>query len=365
MKVLFIFGTRPEAIKLAPVINKFKINIDVKICVTGQHRQMLDQVLGVFNIKPDFDLNLMTTNQSLAELTSKLLISINKILVSQNFDFVIVQGDTTTAMVGAMAAFYNKIRILHIEAGLRTNNIYSPFPEEINRQIISKITFLNFAPTESNKLNLLNEGIDEKSVFVTGNTGIDSLNWVLKNTNINLNIFPFDIFSEKYILITGHRRENFGEGFVNICEAIKRLANKYPNIKIIYPVHLNPNVQKPVNDILSDIKNVYLIEPLDYVSFAHLMNNSFFIITDSGGVQEEAPCLGKPILVMRESTERIESNSDGFGPFLVGTDQNKILFFSEKLICDTDFYNNSAKKSFHYGEGNAADLIFEHLNKYL
>ncbi len=359
MKILFVFGTRPEAIKLAPLINRFKKSIDVKICVTGQHRQMLDQVLGVFNITPDYDLNLMTANQSLSELSAKLLCAINNLLIKEHFDFVVVQGDTTTAMVGALAAFYNKIKVLHVEAGLRTNNIYSPFPEEINRQIISKISSLNFAPTETNKLNLINEGINEKSIFVTGNTGIDSLMWVLENTNSHIDKIPFDIKKEKFILVTGHRRENFGEGFINICEAIKSLAFKYPEIKIIYPVHLNPNVQEPVNKILSDISNVFLIEPLDYVSFAHLMDNSFFIITDSGGVQEEAPCLGKPILVMRESTERVESSNNG--SYLVGTDKGKILFFSDKLLSDNNFYNTASIKSFPYGKGNASELIFNSL----
>jgi UDP-N-acetylglucosamine 2-epimerase (non-hydrolysing) len=360
MKVLFIFGTRPEAIKLAPLINYFKSKIDVRICVTGQHRKMLDQVLEVFNITPEYDLNLMTTNQSLSELSSKLLNSINNILSKERFDYVIVQGDTTTAMIGALASFYNKINVLHIEAGLRTNNIYSPFPEEINRQIISKISFLNFAPTESNKLNLINEGVSDKKIFVTGNTGIDSLIWVLDNSVLNINDFPFDITKEKYVLITGHRRENFGNGFINICEAIKSLAFKYPDIKFIYPVHLNPNVQEPVNQILSNIPNVFLIDPLDYVSFAHLMNNSLFIITDSGGVQEEAPCLGKPILVMRESTERIESTNNS-GPYLVGTDVKKILLYSEKLICDSSFYKAASIKSFPYGKGDASELIYNYL----
>jgi UDP-N-acetylglucosamine 2-epimerase (non-hydrolysing) len=284
MKVLFLFGTRPEAIKLAPLINYFKSKFDVKICVTGQHRKMLDQVLEVFNITPDYDLNLMTSNQTLSELSSKLLISINNILSKEHFDYVVVQGDTTTAMVGALASFYNKIKVLHVEAGLRTNNIYSPFPEEVNRQIISNISFLNFAPTESNKLNLINEGISDKKIFVTGNTGIDSLIWVLDNSKLDINDFPFDITKEKYILITGHRRENFGDGFINICKAIKSLAFKYPDIKFIYPVHLNPNVQDPVNLILSDIPNIFLINPLDYVSFAHLMNNSFFISYNSSKI---------------------------------------------------------------------------------
>ena len=362
MRVLFIFGTRPEAIKLAPLINKFKSSFDVKICVTGQHRKMLDQVLGVFDIIPDYDLNLMTSNQSLSELSSKLLNSINSILSKDFFDYVVVQGDTTTAMVGALASFYNKINVLHIEAGLRTNNIYSPFPEEINRQIISKISFLNFAPTESNKLNLIKEGVSEKNIFITGNTGIDSLMWVLENTRLNIDEFPFDITKEKYILVTGHRRENFGEGFINICEAIKSLAYKYPNIKIIYPVHLNPNVQEPVNQILSNVPNIFLVDPLDYVSFAHLMNNSYFIITDSGGVQEEAPCLGKPILVMRESTERIES-IDNNGPYLVGTDRNKIFYYSDKLINDNNFYETASVKCFPYGKGDSSELIYNCLKK--
>jgi UDP-N-acetylglucosamine 2-epimerase (non-hydrolysing) len=361
MKVLFIFGTRPEAIKLAPLINTFKKSINVKICVTGQHRHMLDQVLEVFNITPDYDLNLMTTNQSLPELSAKLLIAINNILFIERFDFVIVQGDTTTAMIGALASFYNKTKVLHVEAGLRTNNIYSPFPEEVNRQIISKISFLNFAPTEGDKSNLIKEGVNEKSIFITGNTGIDSLMWVIENTKPNIDKIPFDIKKEKYILVTGHRRENFGDGFINICEAIKSLAFKYPDIKIIYPVHLNPNVQEPVNKILSDVTNVFLIEPLDYVSFAHLMDNSLFIITDSGGVQEEAPCLGKPILVMRESTERLESTSNN-GPYLVGTDKNKILFFSEKLLSDNNFYKIASSKSFPYGKGDASQLIYNILN---
>jgi UDP-N-acetylglucosamine 2-epimerase (non-hydrolysing) len=357
MRVLFILGTRPEAIKLAPLIKKFKTTFDVKVCVTGQHREMLDQVLKVFDLSPDYDLNLMTSNQSLSELSSKLLISIESVIKEDSFDYVIVQGDTTTAMLGSLVAFYNKVRVIHIEAGLRTKNIYSPFPEEINRQVISRISYFNFAPTENNKINLINEGIDDKSIFVTGNTGIDSLLWVLNHTKFDSKILPFDILNEKYILITGHRRENFGNGFINICNAIKRLANKYPEIKIVYPVHLNPNVQEPVNQILSKIENIYLIKPLDYVNFSHLMNNSFFIITDSGGIQEEAPCLGKPILVMRDSTERAESISEA-GPFLVGTDQEKIIFHSDKLISDNIFYKNASKRTFNYGEGNSSELIY-------
>ena len=361
INILFIFGTRPEAIKLAPVIKELKKEkiFEVKICVTAQHRQMLDQTLEIFEIKSDFDLNIMKNNQDLYDLTSNILIGLNEIFKDYQPDLVFVHGDTTTTLVASLASYYKKIPIAHIEAGLRTNNIYSPFPEEINRQLTSRLSKYHFAPTETSKNNLIKEGIDEKTIFITGNTVIDALLYVVKKVESKEVIIDgYKITNRKIVLITGHRRENFGEGFLNICEAIKELALKHEYIDFVYPVHLNPNVQKPVFELLSGIANVYLIKPLDYEQFVYLMNKSYIIITDSGGVQEEAPSLGKPVLVMRNTTERPEAVKAGTVK-LVGTDKEKIYKEVNNLITNKNTYEQMSKAINPYGDGNASKRINE------
>jgi len=360
-KCLFIFGTRPEAIKMAPVIKKFKNSklIDVKICVTAQHRQMLDQVLNLFEIVPDYDLNIMKENQDLYDITSNVLLSIKDVLKKERPVIVFVQGDTTTAFAASLASFYQKIPVAHIEAGLRTYNIYSPFPEEINRQLISRIATFHFAPTNRARDNLIKEGIDESKIYVTGNTVIDALLEVVKKIkNKNIKIKGYNITDRKYILVTGHRRENFGNSFKNICNALKEIALNNPNIDIVYPVHLNPNVQKPVFEILSNIPNVYLIEPLDYESFVYLMYNSYIILTDSGGIQEEAPSLGKPVLVMRDTTERPEAVEAGTVK-LVGTNKEKIVKEVESLLHNKSEYEKMSRARNPYGDGKASLRILE------
>jgi UDP-N-acetylglucosamine 2-epimerase (non-hydrolysing) len=367
IKLLVVFGTRPEAIKMAPIIKELEKNEFLKpiICVTAQHREMLDQVLDLFGIKPDYDLNLMTDNQTLADLTSKIISKITEIIILESPDLVLVQGDTTTTFVSSLAAFYQRIRIAHIEAGLRTNNKYSPFPEEINRRLTSHIADIHFAPTEEARNNLVKEGIFKKSIFVTGNTVIDALKWVVSKQKkesekwqdffiLNYNI----TFSNctKTVLVTGHRRESFGQGFKNICSALSILAEDKPTIQIVYPVHLNPNVQKPVYSILGNIKNIHLISPLDYEPFVFLMNKSHLILTDSGGIQEEAPSLGKPVLVMRDITERPEGIEAGTAK-MVGTDSKTIVSETEKLLYDKVEYEKMAKSINPYGDGNAAKII--------
>jgi len=359
MNLLFIFGTRPEAIKLAPLIKICSLHFNVKSCLTGQHREMVRHVLDVFEIEVDYNLDIMTHGQTLSSLSSKLMSNLDLILESDCFDYIIIQGDTTSAFIGALSAFYHKVKVLHVEAGLRTNDIYSPYPEELNRLLISKIAHFHFAPLEINRLNLVSEKIDVNRIVVTGNTGIDALLWVLRNKVPDYE-FPFDIIKENYVLITGHRRENFGQGFNNICTALRTLALNNLDLKFVYPVHLNPNVQAPVQSILSDVSNIFLIDPLDYVSFCHLMNNSMFIITDSGGVQEEAPCLGKPLLVMRETTERL-SSSDLKSTFLVGTDVERIVSSAQQLIDDATQYKKLAIPSFPYGDGRASERITDFL----
>ncbi|MCR8679884.1 MULTISPECIES: non-hydrolyzing UDP-N-acetylglucosamine 2-epimerase, partial [Campylobacter] len=316
-KILVIFGTRPEAIKMAPLVKKLSsiVEFETKVCVTAQHRQMLDQVLELFEIIPDYDLNIMKQNQNLLDITKTVLSGINDVLLDFSPDIVLVHGDTTTAAIASLAAFYNKVKVAHIEAGLRTNNLYSPYPEEANRQIVGVLANYHFAPTQIEKQNLIKENKLDKNIIVTGNTVIDALlfilNKILNNQTIKNDIlqsiknegFIYDK-NRKLILVTGHRRENFGDGFINICNALKDIALNNPNIDILYPVHLNPNVQVPVNNILSKIKNIYLINPLRYENFVYMMYLSHFIITDSGGIQEEAPSLGKPVLVMRDTTER-------------------------------------------------------------
>lgn len=371
-KVSLIFGTRPEAIKLAPVIAEMRSRekLDLSICVTAQHRQMLDQVLEVFNIDVDEDLNVMVPEQTLASLTSKLMIELDGYLARTKPDIVVVQGDTTTAMCGALASFYRKISIAHVEAGLRTGNIFSPWPEEANRLIVSRFAKWHFAPTETNRKNLLSEGVGDEQIFVTGNTVIDSLFKVaeaVRKCPPNISGLPGNSLSflgnARMVLITGHRRENFGTGFECICHAISDLANIYPEIHFIYPVHLNPNVRTPVENILGcgssgkkRLKNVHLIEPQNYLQFVALMDRSSIILTDSGGVQEEAPSLNKPVLVMRDTTERQEAVESG-AVALVGTNRCVIVDKVTCLLDDAIMYSAMIHKKNPFGDGHAAERI--------
>lgn len=363
-KISIVFGTRPEAIKLIPVILKLKevSEFDVNICVTAQHREMLDQVLEIFNIVPDTDLDLMKSNQTLSSLTSTIISSIDKYFEEYKPDVVIVQGDTTTVMSVSIAAFYRKIKVAHVEAGLRTFKKYSPFPEEMNRVITSRISEFHFAPTEISKNNLLKEGISEEDIHITGNTVIDTL--LLATQKVNESNPRIEGLTDSnslsklcpYVLITGHRRENFGDGFINICEAISSLAEKYSEYKFIYPVHLNPNVQKPVRELLSRRDNIILLEPQTYLPFISLMMNSQIILTDSGGVQEEGPSLGKPVLVMRDDTERPEAVTAGTVK-LVGTNKETIISEVSSLIDDEKKYKSMANAVNPYGDGFASDRI--------
>ena len=360
MKILIIFGTRPEAIKMAPLVLRLRQSLEVKVCVTGQHRQMLDQVLGLFQIVPDYDLNLMKPNQNLANLTAEVLNGVTQILQKIKFDWVLVQGDTTSTMAGAMAAFYQKVRVGHVEAGLRTYNLNSPFPEELNRQVTSKMARLHFAPTAENKQNLLKEGFSENNISITGNTVIDALLWVLEHSTPLDLALPIDLQQSRMILVTGHRRENFGEGFQQICEALQTIALQQPDVQIVYPVHLNPNVLEPVNRILSNLPNMHLLEPLEYPQFVHLMNQSALILTDSGGVQEEAPSLGKPVLVMRDTTERPEGVQAGTVK-LVGANQRTIVDETIRLLNDSEAYRKMAFAHNPYGDGTASNKIMDAL----
>ncbi len=367
-KVLLVFGTRPEAIKMAPLVKVFgqAKDIDSKVCVTAQHREMLDQVLDMFEIIPDYDLNLMKPGQDLYDITTNVLLGMKDVLSDYQPDVVLVHGDTTTTSATSLAAFYQKIKVGHVEAGLRTGDIYSPWPEEANRQITGVLASYHFAPTTTSRDNLLRENKNEADILVTGNTVIDALflaldkieNSVeLKNTIIKSISAQYKIDdSKRLILVTGHRRENFGQGFINICEALKTLAINNPDIDIVYPVHLNPNVQKPVKELLSDVSNVHLIEPLQYETFLYLMSKSYFIITDSGGVQEEAPSLGKPVLVMRDTTERPEALEAGTVK-LVGTNSEMIIKEAQKLLDDAVEYEKMSKAHNPYGDGKACEKI--------
>ena len=367
-KILFVFGTRPEAIKMAPVIKAFKDEkiFDTKVCVTGQHRQMLDQVLDIFDIKPDYDLNIMELGQDLFDITANVLSGMKNVLSEYSPDLVLVHGDTSTTSATAIAAFYQKIKVWHIEAGLRTGNIYSPWPEEVNRQISGVIANYHFAPTLTSMENLLKENKNKENILVTGNTVIDALFLVLdkiekdaklKNTILKSISDQYRFNSDKkIILVTGHRRENFGEGFTNICKALKKIADDNHDVDIVYPVHLNPNVQKPVKNILSNSKNIYLINPLSYENFIYLMSKSYFIITDSGGVQEEAPSLGKPVLVLRNTTERPEALEAGTVK-LVGTNFEAIVNESQKFLDDEKEYKKMSKAHNPYGDGSASKRI--------
>ena len=371
-KVLLVFGTRPEAIKMAPLVKAFEKEgtIESKVCVTAQHREMLDQVLEIFNIKPDYDLNLMKHGQDLYDITSNVLLGMKDVLNDFQPDVVLVHGDTTTTSATSLATFYQKIKVGHVEAGLRTGDIYSPWPEEANRQITGVLANYHFAPTKVSKKNLLKENKDSSTILVTGNTVIDALFLVLdkidkekdlkekiiKKINSQYRISEY----QKIILVTGHRRENFGEGFINICEALKEIAISNPHVDIVYPVHLNPNVQKPVKDILSDVSNVFLIKPLEYESFIYLMNKAYFIITDSGGVQEEAPSLGKPVLVMRDTTERPEAIEAGTVK-LVGTNKETIVKEANRLLNNLSEYEKMSKAHNPYGDGKACGRIIAFL----
>lgn len=369
-KISFVFGTRPEAIKLAPVILNFKQEklFNINVCVTAQHREMLDQILNIFQINPDVDLNLMKIDQTLSDLTAKAILELDKYFKSYKPDILFVQGDTTTVLAATLTAFYNNVKIAHIEAGLRTFDKRAPFPEEINRVLTSHIADLHFAPTERAKNNLIKEGIPSEKIFVTGNTVIDALliakEKVLK-TPPEIPGIKNEILntSKPIVLITGHRRENFGERFENICLAIAELADKFKDHYFIYPVHLNPNVRKPVNKILGNKKNILLLEPLTYLPFIYLMTKSKIILTDSGGIQEEAPSLGKPVLVMRDVTERPEAVEAGCVK-LVGTDKNIIIENVTALLKDTDYYNSMQKIINPYGDGKSAARIIKIIKAY-
>lgn len=366
IKNLIIFGTRPEAIKMAPLVNEFKKHterFETRVCVTAQHREMLDQVLDFFEITPDYDLDLMKPNQNLYSLTSDIILGLKPVLEEYKPDFVYVHGDTSTTMAASIASFYAGAKVCHVEAGLRTNNKYSPFPEEINRQVTGRIADYHFAPTEQSKMNLLAENVNEGTILVTGNTVIDALleSTVKVNSILNPEIDKLKTIignTKQLILVTGHRRENHGQGFINICEALKVIAIQNPDSKIVYPVHLNPNVKGPVYQILGGISNVFLIDPLTYPAFVWLMNQSYLIITDSGGVQEEAPSLGKPVLVMRDTTERPEAVEAGT-VILVGTNTAKIINECNDLLSNTENYQKMRALHNPYGDGKACERIID------
>jgi UDP-N-acetylglucosamine 2-epimerase (non-hydrolysing) len=368
--VLVVFGTRPEALKLAPLIKVFEENsrdISAKVCVTAQHRHLLDQVLAFFKIDPDFDLDIMKPGQDLFDITANVILGIKDILKKERPDIVMVQGDTTTSFATALAAFYEGITVAHVEAGLRTYDLKAPFPEEANRQIISRLAQIHLAPTQLNRQSLLAEGTPDKSIFVTGNTIVDAIQWTLQKIKTRPAGF-YDqwlkgaakaIAEDKpIVLVTGHRRESFGPGFERICRALKSIAERNPDINLVYPVHPNPNVMKPVYDLLGKLDNFYLIEPLEYEPFVYLMDKSVLILTDSGGVQEEAPSLKKPLLVMREVTERREAIDAGVA-LLVGTDEKKIVTETERLLRDVSYYRSISSHENPFGDGKASQRILE------
>ncbi|MEI4931622.1 non-hydrolyzing UDP-N-acetylglucosamine 2-epimerase [Aeromonas caviae] len=370
-KVLTVFGTRPEAIKMAPLVHQLANDerFDARVCVTAQHREMLDQVLGLFEITPEYDLNIMKAGQTLNDITARILTELKPVLQDFKPDIVLVHGDTATTFAASLAAYYEQIKVGHVEAGLRTGNIYSPWPEEANRKLTGALASYHFAPTATSRQNLLDEGYDENHIYVTGNTVIDALLMVKhkieNNRELSDNLatgFPFLDASRRMFLVTGHRRESFGGGFERICEALSLVAKKYPDVQIVYPVHLNPNVQEPVNRLLSGLDNVYLIEPQEYLPFVYLMNRSYLILTDSGGIQEEAPSLGKPVLVMRDTTERPEAVEAGTVQ-LVGTDIDKIFYHVSVLIEDNNHYELMSYAHNPYGNGYASQKIIELLLK--
>ena len=384
-RILLVFGTRPEAIKMCPLVKEFKRypeDFETVVCVTGQHREMLDQVLNIFDIKPDYDLNIMKQGQDLYDVTARVLTGMRDVLDTVRPDVVLVHGDTTTSTAAALAAFYRQVPVGHVEAGLRTHNIYSPWPEEMNRQITGRIATYDFSPTPLSRQNLLDEGVSQDKIMVTGNTVIDALQWVVKRiddddelqiqlagklleagydvTRLEQKRVPQPKDCRRMVLITGHRRENFGIGFINICTAIRDLANKYSNVDFVYPMHLNPNVRKPIHQIfgerLEDLGNLFFIEPLDYLDFVYLMNRSSIVLTDSGGIQEEAPGLGKPVLVMRDTTERPEALEAGTVK-LVGTDYDKIVTEVSILLDDKAAYDSMSHAVNPYGDGMACSRI--------
>lgn len=368
LKVLTVFGTRPEAIKMAPVVHAFAKadGIEARVCVTAQHRQMLDQVLELFDIQPNFDLDLMKPGQDLTDITSNVLLGMRTVFKDWRPDWVLVHGDTTTTLATSLAAYYEKIAVAHVEAGLRTGNIYSPWPEEMNRRIAGAISAVHFSPTETAKANLLREGVDENSIIVTGNTVIDALLEVVERVRTDTALvadmaqrFNFLDRSKKLILVTGHRRENFGEGFLNICAALAEIS-KRDDVQIVYPVHLNPNVQEPVNRLLGGNPRIHLLEPQDYLPFVYLMDQACLLLTDSGGIQEEAPSLGKPVLVMRDTTERPEAVNAGTVK-LVGTEKEKIVNEATRLLNDDIEYQRMSHAHNPYGDGNAAKRITDFL----
>lgn len=368
-KTLIVFGTRPEAIKMAPLVKAFQKSehIESRVAVTGQHREMLDQVLEFFEITPDYDLSLMKPNQNLYNLTGEVIAGMKPILEEFQPDYVFVHGDTTTTMAAGIAGFYGGAKVCHVEAGLRTHNMLSPFPEEMNRQVAGRVSTYHFAPTEKSKDNLLKENIETDKILVTGNTVIDALFESskrvesLENEEVSMLREEVD-FNKRIILVTGHRRENHGEGFINICAGLKELAEKNDDVEIVYPVHLNPNVLKPVNELLGEVKNIHLVAPLSYPSFVWMMNQSYMIITDSGGVQEEAPSLGKPVLVMRDTTERPEAVEAGT-VILVGTDQAKIVKEGQALLDDEQRYGSMSALHNPYGDGKACQRIVDFIVK--
>ena len=376
---MLVFGTRPEAIKMAPLVKEFQKHpreIETIVCVTGQHREMLDQVLHIFDIQPDYDLNIMKQGQDLYDVTARVLTGMRDVLKESRPDLVLVHGDTTTSMASALAAFYQQIPVGHIEAGLRTHNIYNPWPEEMNRLITGRIATYHFSPTSLSRQNLLDEGIEEEAITVTGNTVIDALYMVVDKIKADqrldsrlksiLDTAGYDIDrldrGRRLVLITGHRRENFGVGFIHMCEAIKTLAEKYPEVDFVYPMHLNPNVRKPIHEVFGtgQLPNLFFIEPLEYLSFVYLMEKSDIVLTDSGGIQEEAPGLGKPVLVMRDTTERPEALEAGTVK-LVGTDYDKIVGEVSALLDNQDYYDRMSEAVNPYGDGKACERIINHL----
>lgn len=371
-KVMLVFGTRPEAIKMAPLVHRLAAepeSFDVKVCVTAQHRQMLDQVLKIFEISPDIDLNVMRPGQDLFDVTANVLLGMRAVFSQEKPDVVLVHGDTTTTLATAMAGFYAGVPVGHVEAGLRTHDVYAPFPEEFNRQVASKVARWHFAPTDLSRSNLLAEGVPEGAITVTGNTVIDALHWVLGRIEAEdgraeglaqrlSSMLPFAWQHERFVLITGHRRENFGEGFLQICEALRELAQRFAAVRFVYPVHLNPNVQQPVRALLGALPNVHLIEPLDYEPFVYLLKHCHLVLTDSGGIQEEAPSLGKPVLVMRQVTERPEAVQAGTVE-LVGADRLRIVEGVARLLQYEEHHQKMARAHNPYGDGKACERIAE------
>lgn len=379
-KIMLVFGTRPEAIKMAPLVKelqKFPDLFKTIVCVTGQHREMLDQILRLFKITPDYDLNIMKQGQDLYDISAKILIGMRDVLSDAKPELVLVHGDTTTSTFAAMSAFYQQIPVGHVEAGLRTHNLYSPWPEEMNRVLTGRIAKYHFAPTETSRQNLLSEGVHDTDIIVTGNTVIDALNFVIEQIRSNSNLaneladhiqeFGYDVASQdasrKIVLITGHRRENFGEGFLNICKGIKKLARSYPDVHFVYPMHLNPNVRTPITEVfgINQPDNVFFMEPLDYLDFVYMMDRSYIILTDSGGIQEEAPSLGKPVLVMRDTTERPEALSAGTVK-LIGTNASKIFEEVASLLDSDVRYEQMSQLTNPYGDGLASQRITSRLS---